>query len=238
MKNNLIYIFALLLTLSACGPTPEELISEGKNRLRDGKFSEAASLIAEAVKADPQNHDAFNALGVAYYNLEENGKAMEAFNSAITLFQQDYKYYFNRGNVNRKLNQPEKAIEDYSNAIALDATHYDIFLNRGLSYMTENKLAEALNDFQKASQLDRSQDKNVSYYFALTLLRFDRFEEAQKALLTSIAIDPDFAEAYHQLALAELGIQKGASPEVCRYLAKAIELGYQPSLEYSKTYCE
>lgn len=229
--------FLLLLSfLYSCRPSAEEYITLGKNKLKEQKLEEAISFFDEALKIDPTIHDAWNAKGVAAYQLDKNTDALNAFNKAIELNQEDYRYFYNRGNVQRKINAPQKAAEDYTKAISLDASHYEIFLNRALSLSTTKQLKEAIADFNKAAELNQLKDPAILLYRGKVFLRLFEFEKASLDFQQLTQIDKKNPDAWYQLGLSYQGLKD--LDNACPAIVKAKEFGHPQANAFLAFYCK
>ena len=80
-------------------------------------------------------------------------RAIEDYNKAIALDQNDAKAYYNRGVAYDGKGQYDGAIEDYNKAIALDPNLADAYNNRGLAYAIKGDMGRAISDFQKACDM-------------------------------------------------------------------------------------
>ncbi len=229
-------LWLVCLLLYACSTSPEVYLEMGKQKLQEENFVEGISLFEEALKGNPSFHEAWNAKGVASFQLNKNTDALNAFNKAIELNNTDYRYFYNRGNVQRRLNAPEKAIEDYSKAIELDNSHYEIFLNRALSYASAKQLPTALADFDKAVALNQTKDTAVLLYRGKALLRAFEFEKAAADFKQLALQEKNNAEVWYQLGLAYQGLKN--KEEACKAVQQAEKLGYPQAKAFLEFYCK
>ena len=114
---------------------------------------------------------AYNARGKAYAGLgirEENERAVQDFDKAIELNDQNVVAYLNRGNAYHDLGMinssyPErkalfdKAITDFTNALKIDPACIDAYILRGRAYNVSGEQEKAIADFTKAIALDPEQ---------------------------------------------------------------------------------
>jgi len=102
----------------------------------------------------------------------------------------------------------EKAMEEFEAVLRSDPNNPAALRGMGYAYLQKRDFEEAGQYFRRAAQLD-SQDARVHYYSGLLInLRGTRDSESDIAYMTSelktaVALDPDFADAYMQLAFAQ-----------------------------------
>jgi tetratricopeptide (TPR) repeat protein len=99
----------------------------------------------------------------------------------------------------------EKAIEEFQDVLTLDPNNVAALRGLGYAYLGKQNFNTAADYFQKASALN-SKDPRVLYYSAVLrnkeMVNTDphQLETTQKELESSIALDPNFADAYSLLA--------------------------------------
>ncbi len=75
------------------------------------------------------------------------------FDKVVALMPDFPQAFFNRGNVQVKLNDFKSAVVDYSEAIRLDDRFAEAYYNRGLAYLYLGNTEEAIADLSKAGEL-------------------------------------------------------------------------------------
>ncbi len=226
----------LLVFLNSCGVPTEEYLQQGRDKLSEQRYAEALSLFEEALRIDPSLHEAWNAKGVAAFELAQHTQALNAFNKAIELAANDYRYFYNRGNVQRKLNAHLAAYEDYTTALALDTTHYEVYLNRALTQVALKKITESLADFDRAARLTDFGVAEVLLYRGKVLLRLLDFQAALEDFQQVIALDERNAEAWYEVALAYQGLDDGENS--CRAAQNAHTLAHPKAQSFLDIYCK
>jgi len=119
--------------------------------------TDSASTIQEfnkAIPIDPDDSDAYNNRGNAYYDLGQWRRAIEDYDKAIHLDPDDAMAYYNRGVAYYNLGQWHRAMEDYDKAIQLDPGYALAYYSRGNAYHDLGQYQLAIEDFDKAIQLD------------------------------------------------------------------------------------
>ncbi len=223
------YLMGLLATailFSACQNTDEQFATKARELLAKQDYNAVVTLLAPR-KAALQDADAVNMLGFAYMELRQTDSAMSCFNQAIKLNNQNYKYFYNRGNAFWQMGMPEEALKDFDRALELDQTVYELYLNRGAMLAAMGRHKEAIADFNRAADMNKS-DRNIFFNRAQSHLALKEFDKAAEDLQYCTEIAPDFARAYYMLGLvvyARLPETAKNDPQGCEYLQKAVSLG-------------
>ncbi len=225
----------MLACIFSCTPSSEELIHEGKTLLDNGQHERAVKVLELAVKENEKSSDAYNVLGVAYFEMKNFPEAIQQFDKSLALDSTSYIPYYNRANANREQGKFVEALGDYSKAINLKPNIKDIYLNRGVVFYTLERYEQALEDFNFALQLDQN-DAQTYFKRAKTAIMLDSMTLAKADLEQTIAKQPDFAEAFYWLGLAEITLEDQA--QGCLYLKQARQLGYKDAATAVKQYCE
>lgn len=109
------------------------------------------------IEKDPQNMDAYNNLGVAYYGKKEYVQAIKNYDIAIKMNPQYAEAYYNRGNAYRREKDYDQSIMDYDKAIELNPQYAKAYINRGYAYMIRGNDGDyelAMNDFKTGLSLN------------------------------------------------------------------------------------
>ena len=102
----------------------------------------------------------------------------------------------------------EKAMEEFDAVLKVDPDNTIALRGMGYAYLQKRDFEEAADYFQRAAHLD-AKDARLHYYSGLLMnLRGTRVTQTDldftiNELKTAIALDPDFADAYMQLAIAQ-----------------------------------
>lgn len=116
----------------------------------------------KALSIYPKYHDVYGEMGLAYFYGNDNTKAMENFQKAITI-QPDAKVYSNMGMIYFQQNNLIEAQKVYEKAVSLDARYVDGLRNLGASLAMQGKYAEAIPQFKKAIAL--KPNEAILYFF-------------------------------------------------------------------------
>ena len=178
-----ILIFLFLCTNATSESSQKKVIQNhidaGIKYGQQGKIEKAIIEFKEILAIAPDNVDAFNNLGVAYFQLKDYKKSLFYQTKAVELNPSDPRIYFNRGLLFGKyMYEDEKAIADYTQAIQLYPKYTRAYLNRGLAYYFLRKYDKAVGDFNKVEQLNPKSAKNIISFRANAYFELEQFTKA------------------------------------------------------------
>jgi tetratricopeptide (TPR) repeat protein len=122
---------------------------------------------------------------------------------------------------------PDRAIEEFEDVLTVDPNNVAALRGMGYAHLRKQNLSTAADYFQKAAARD-SKDPRVLYYSALlrNQQKLNRdpaeLEKTQKELEASIALDPNFADAYSLLAFTYQ--YQGRFPDAIKAISRAVAL--------------
>ncbi len=215
--------FCLLLLLSACGKSADELYQEGRAQLDESNYAAAVPLLKKSIEKDPSISGVHNALGVAYLRIDSLNASILAFNRSIEIDSTSYKPFYNRGNAKRLLGLDQEAMVDYNKAIEINPSLADAYTYRGTIYAKYQDFDNALFDFGYSLQLNNSNPLVYMYKGRIELVT-ENVEDAMYDLKKAVELKSDLGEAWYWMGLAQLASNN--LPEGCGYLQTASENGY------------
>ncbi|MFH2051434.1 MAG: tetratricopeptide repeat protein [bacterium] len=109
------WLLALIAGLGGCAPG---YFGQGMKMSRDGHHQEAVDLFYQEIRERPDSASAWRELGIAFYNLQEYGKAQEALNQAIRI-EPDPRAHLYLGLLFEEQQDYDQALEAYRNAVKL-----------------------------------------------------------------------------------------------------------------------
>lgn len=112
-------VFLAAGMLSGCA----DAVRDGTKALDEGRYEEAQKLFQEAVKEGKETADAYRGLGMAYYEQEDYGSALEAFQTALDEGgKQTVQIYNLMGICGMNLSEYDSALEYFQAGLALAET--------------------------------------------------------------------------------------------------------------------
>jgi tetratricopeptide (TPR) repeat protein len=177
----------------------------GRALIFSRKYDEAIARLERAVRADPLQSYALNALGIAYLELGRFDAAIAALRDAIRLSPFWAYPRHNMALALREQGKYEEAIREYAAARERAPTRSYLAYNQGLIYQQAHQDAEAAQAYLNAIEI--SQGKSAKPYIAKGLLEASRrrWDEAEADYHTGLKlaeIPQDRLAARYNLALA------------------------------------
>ena len=123
--------------------------SEGEKQFKANNPSGAAVLLESEIQRGEISADTYNFLGLAYFQLGEYAKSIDAFERGMKSSYADRKKLcFNEGNVAYASGDYEKAENCFSLAVAVSPQMYSAVLNRANARLMQKKYGGALHDYK------------------------------------------------------------------------------------------
>jgi len=172
----------------------------GIAEFRAGNYSSAARLFASAETAAPGETDALLHEAKSLIHLQDYAGSERALRSYIRSHSESSDALFMLGFVLNRQNQPADSLAVYTRAAAITPPTADDLKIVGLDYVLLDDYADAIKWLEKAVALDRT-DKDAWYYLGRAYYTKARLEEARKAFLKVLNLDPHDARAEDNLGL-------------------------------------
>lgn len=204
----------VLLALGVQAPDNADY-RQGVALIEKGQIQAAIAPLRRAVRAAPQNAQAWKALGVAYASLGEYDTAREPFQQACERNSklEDACYFLARALY--ATNRFEASLEALAKALAVDKRPYRVRLAMAQSQEALGRAAEAESNFRAAIALGGAGDDKPGVAYGVFLIRQGRVEESIPPLETVLKRFPDSAAANLEMGRALYQLNR---------LNKAIEL--------------
>lgn len=149
---------------------------------------------------------AWNNLGVSYFNLDQDEKAMECYEKALEIEPNQAKTYSNIGLVYERRDDIEKATAYYKKAIEVESDYLKSYYNLCRIYEKEGDTDEALKMFESASR-NVPEIAELHYWSGYYYQKKGLSDQAIEEYKMAIRLSHDILLAYLNLAL--LYEQKG-----------------------------
>lgn len=138
--------------------------SEGERLFKTNNPGGAVSLLEKDISDGNISADTYNFLGLAYFQLGQYDKAIDAFERGMSSGISNRKLLsFNEGNVAYAAGNYSKAESCYSLALAASPDFYSALLNRANTRLMMKKYSESLDDYRRfvLEQPDDSQAPEI-----------------------------------------------------------------------------
>ena len=171
-----------------------------------GNHQAAARYIERAVNHYSKSFLAYSNLCVAYQNIGELQKSLDAGNKAVELKNSFPNAYLNRGYALMLLGRYDEAISDFDRCIKLGIKSYVPYLNKGIALLKSKRPERALAELTAAIK-ENDKVPEVQKSMGEALLKLGRLDEALACYDKALELKPDFVEAFHEKgnALFDLG---------------------------------
>jgi serine/threonine protein kinase/Tfp pilus assembly protein PilF len=118
-------------------------------RMAKGEFAEAANLLKQANRTDPQNPLGLMLLGYCYERLKAFPKAVGCYDAVLALCPESHTALYRRAAAHAESGEHADAIEDFSAALHVQPDYMPAYLDRALSYAATGNHREALVDLDR-----------------------------------------------------------------------------------------
>ncbi len=180
--------------LLSSSPFRDELYYLGVAYFKEGKFSEALSVLTRAASDNPRDYRIHQLLGRTYQKLGENKKAEQAFAETQRLHD-----YYLQGSVAiaecRSLLLAGKTAEAWERGrTLLETDDVDKLVGLGMVFGKSGEYGPALEIWKRALKLDPDSPE-INYNLALTTYHLKNLPQARQSAATALELRPDFFEA-------------------------------------------
>lgn len=149
-KSFIIYVFLFVFGLgSVFAQNSEKPLSQGEKLFKENKPKEAVQVLENELLNGVISANTYNFLGLAYYQLENYAKSVDAFKRGIENQPTNLKILsFNLGNTYYAMKDYKSAISCYSTSLKEDPQFYDALLNRANALLMGDQLGNAKGDYE------------------------------------------------------------------------------------------
>ncbi len=181
--------------LKAKGDSFAALQLLGMIAVRTGRLQEAATHLAAAIEANPNDSSVHNNLGGVLHALNRHADALASYERALALNSNLAEAWNNRGVALRDLKRPEEALSSYERAVELKPDYADAYSNRGNAMHDLRRLDEALASYDRAIQI-RPDYAEAHSNRGTALCDLGRLDDGLASFEDAIRLKPDYADAY------------------------------------------
>jgi len=185
------------------------------------KYDEAATLLEDLVKGDPENPVFRTSLAKVERQRGRPDRAIELFREAIAFAPDDAQAWYNLAAAFQEAGDLPHAAEAVREALRRDAGSADAHNVLGIIDSAEGKPALALEEFQKAVAIDpRNARIHNNIGNASRALRRD--DQAEAAFRRAIELAPNYPDPFN--GLGALDIDRNRYPEAVTSFDHALQL--------------
>mgnify|MGYP003562666704 CR=1 FL=1 len=150
----------------------------------------------KALIYDSTSSEAYSALGLVYYNKKSPKEALIAAEKGIAFDPNNFFAYWVRGRLFRVMDRDAEAIHDFNKALELNGDFHSPYGDLQMAYETLND-QDMLQDtieravlFYPKYLLHHPDDSRAHQFYAFTLFRLGRMEEAKIEMQKGVAQNP------------------------------------------------
>jgi tetratricopeptide (TPR) repeat protein len=147
---------------------------KGKRKYMNGDYDGAMYHFEKSIEFNPQNSEALNYYGGAYFHKEQYDKAIDFYSRAISANDKAYWILHNKGVAEHHNGNYNAAIQDFSQTLEQKSDYYKSVYQRGLVYIEKNEYDLALGDFTNAIMLN---PKDYKAWYLLGLIYYEKGDE-------------------------------------------------------------
>lgn len=179
----------------------DEKLKEAFGYHKQGKLTEAKQLYEKILKQEPENAEAWDLIGLLYYQINDFNKAEECIKNALKYSPRLY-YLENLARVYLDSEKYDVAASLYSD-IVKHSPKYENYFNLAMAYKGDKQWDKAKNAYYKS--LEINPDGYESYYnLAYLALNDNDPQEAISCYKKALAINPNDWESMYFLSLAQM----------------------------------
>jgi tetratricopeptide (TPR) repeat protein len=199
-------------------------LQQGKAHYQRQDWDAAIAACEQAVQLlGPKSAEAFHILGQALQEKGQFERAKQSYQQALNLQPQAAEFYAHMASVHAQQQQLQDAIGYYQKAIELNPNYAAAYWEMGEVWRKLGNRDQASDAWYRALQLEPSWANAKEHWrLGTALTEQNKFAQAIHCYEQAVHLDPNFAEAYHNLGVV-LGKQ-GKWQEALQYHRRAATL--------------
>lgn len=189
-----------------------------------GRFDKAVNPLSRQLKSNPSDSLVRRMLGVSYYFTQNYAKAVETFKPIEPTFLADAELAYFYGISLIQLKQEQSAAMIFGRLAESSQTNSEPLFYAAQGFMMLGSYERAVKELRQVVLLNPNLPK-ANYFIGQSLIRLNRFVEAEKAFAHELEINPtDLLSKYHlALTLIERKVETARAISI---LEEAISLKY------------
>lgn len=176
-------LFICLILLSAVSIFAQSLRERGIEFYQKGDYKSAIISLETVTSSNKKDSEAWNTLGISYFNLSRFYESRKALEKAVKLKPENVEFRTNLAFANLKEKRLKQAEKEAKRVIKADPKNATAFYIRGLVFLEKGKFDNAIADADQSLSLDKSKGE---YYLLKTdaiLYKFGQEKEKGKELI-------------------------------------------------------
>jgi len=182
------------------GPYPAhgtllQLLQQAGAFCKAGQWSKAEQVCRSLLKAQPDNFEALNLLGIIASQTQRNREAAELILRAISLRPDQPVAHLNLGNIFLSLQRPAEALDSIERALQLNPNDAGAYNDRGNALRSLNRFEAALDSYERALAI-RQDYAEAWHNRGVVLGLLERFVEALDSYGRALKLNPNIPWLY------------------------------------------
>lgn len=166
-----------------------KVFRQAQEAYRAGRQIEAANMLREALRREPNHAPSFHLLGIIEAKQSRFPIALKCFDAAVSFDPSNASYLVDRANVIASLGQPAEAVDAYERALRINPRLAEAHSNRSQALRLLGQREEALAGFNEAIAL-KPNFIDAHAFLGETLMEIGDFEGAIKAFTQTLLLNP------------------------------------------------
>ncbi len=159
-----------------------------------GLYKNAVKYFEKAIEIDPNNHKAFNNIGVTLVRLKRPIEALSYYEKALNIDAEFGNAWFNKGKALYTLDRKREALECFRRATQFSPENKSAWNNLGVTMRYFERFDDAIRCYDEALKVDN----NYAWAWhnkGIALAELRRYKEAMRCFDKALQIDPGFDAA-------------------------------------------
>ena len=157
--------------------------------------------------ARPQDAQAWFGLGIAYGNLKQTDKAIEAYREALRINPEHADAWISLGNAYGRLKQIDKAIEAFLEALRINPEYAEAWSNLGNAYDDLKQTDKAIAAHREALRIN-PEHADAWNNLGAAYGRLKQTDGAIAAFREALRINPEHADAWNNLGVTHRDLKQ------------------------------
>ena len=161
--------------------------SQGELLFKQNRPDEAIPLLEDEISLGTASAQAYNFLGLAYYQTGEYQKSVDVFDKGLKTSGTNKKVLaFNQGNSYYLLQNYEGAVKSFSLTLSADPTYTNAILNRGNAYLMLKDFKSAVKDYEDYLRLETQSEQKDVILQLIALLKKEIVRQEEEERIAAI----------------------------------------------------
>ncbi len=184
------------------------------------QYDAAVAPLQKTLQLKPDQPGAHFYLGIAYSQMGQDADALKEFEAEIPISPEQDAAYSNAASLYDKAGNTDKALEYYKKAVEIAPQRPELHASLASIYEKKGDQASAQAEYKALADTDPGRAAVTWYNVGAIAKNADKNDEAIKAFMKAVEINPSYAIAHRELgyALVKQGDFKGAVAHFTKYL--------------------